>query len=109
MGVCPGRGVVFILSGEIHDVEVGDIVYVLRESRDTARQLARVRRRSSEQERKPRSPSQRRIGVIRRRSREREARQEKQERQSRSPSCKGSLTLGLGLQHTHRPSLRTTR
>ena len=103
-------GGVFVPSGEIHDVELCDILYVLRESRDTARQLARVRRRSSEQERKPRSPSQRRIGVIRRRSREREARQEKQEvqeRQSRSPSCKGSLTPGLGLQH--RPSLRTAR
>ena len=42
-----------------------------RESRETARQMARVRR-SSSCEKKPRSPSQRRIGVIRRRSRERE-------------------------------------
>ena len=42
-----------------------------RETRETARQMARVRRRSSSCERKPRSPSQRRIGVIRRRSRER--------------------------------------
>ena len=45
-----------------------------RETRETARQMARVRRRSSSQERKPRSPSLRRIGVMRRRSREREQR-----------------------------------
>ena len=45
-----------------------------RESRETARQMARVRRRSSSQERQPRSPSQRRIGVMRRRSRDREQR-----------------------------------
>ena len=69
-----------------------------RESRETARQMARVRR-SSSHERKPRSPSQRRIGVIRRRSREREQKMSSKagaspERSelSRAPSCKPCLT-----------------
>ena len=69
-----------------------------RESRETARQMARVRR-SSSQERKPRSPSQRRIGVIRRRSKEREQKMSSRagvspERPNlnRAPSCKPCLT-----------------
>jgi len=49
-----------------------------KESRETARQMARVRRKSSENGRKPRSPSQRRIGVLRRKSREREAKLSKE-------------------------------
>ena len=69
-----------------------------RESRETARQMARVRR-SSSQERKPRSPSQRRIGVIRRRSKEREQKMSSRAGVSperpdlnRAPSCKPCLT-----------------
>jgi len=68
-----------------------------RESRETARQMARVRRRSSENK-KPRSPSQRRIGVIRRKSKEREEKLNRQTAKSpervsqRSPTCKPALT-----------------
>jgi len=68
-----------------------------RETRETARQMARVRRRSSENK-KPRSPSQRRIGVIRRKSREREEKLNRQAGKSpertvqRSPTCKPALT-----------------
>ena len=79
-----------------------------RETRETARQMARVRRRSSENK-KPRSPSQRRIGVIRRKSREREEKLIKQAGKSpervtqRSPTCKPALTpLNL-----NKPSLKT--
>ena len=61
--------------------------HLARETRETARQMARVRRRSSSCERKPRSPSQRRIGVIRRRSRERE--------QKTSSSTSGRLSPDL--------------
>eukprot|EP00092_Neocalanus_flemingeri_P040624 GFUD01044233.1.p1 GENE.GFUD01044233.1~~GFUD01044233.1.p1 ORF type:complete len:1367 (-),score=336.91 GFUD01044233.1:86-4186(-) len=79
-----------------------------KETRETARQLARVRRRSSENK-KPRSPSQRRIGVIRRKSREREEKLNRQggkspERPSqRSPTCKPALTP----LNFNRPSLKT--
>jgi len=70
-----------------------------KETRETARQLARVRRRSSESK-KPRSPSQRRIGVIRRKSREREEKLNRQavssperpNQNQRSPNCKPALT-----------------
>jgi len=78
-----------------------------RETRETARQMARVRRRSSESK-KPRRPSQRRIGVIRRKSREREEKLNRQAGKSpesvnqrspsnkptiqRSPNCKPALT-----------------
>lgn len=51
-----------------------------QETRETARKIARVKRRSSEG-RKPRSPSERRIGVIRR-SRERDEQRSKQQRGS---------------------------
>ena len=85
--------------------------YVFRECRETSRALAKVRRRSSESRegRKPRSPSLRRIGVIRRKSREREERQSREEvassssRAGRSPVCKAPLTPSL----KHAPSLRT--
>ena len=66
-----------------------------RESRETARQMARVRRSSSGQDRKPRSPSQRRIGVIRRRSREREQKMTRSPERSeaaKAPSVKPCLT-----------------
>ena len=84
---------------------------VCRESRETSRAVAAVRRRSSESRegRKPRSPSLRRIGVIRRKSREREERQSREEvvrsssRAARSPVCKAPLTPSL----KHAPSLRT--
>merc|ERR1719462_227068 len=69
-----------------------------RESRETARQMARVRR-SSSCEKKPRSPSQRRIGVIRRRSREREQKVSSSASkpldgspEPRAPNCKPCLT-----------------
>ena len=79
--------------------------HLARETRETARQMARVRRRSSSCERKPRSPSQRRIGVIRRRSREREQKTSSstttttsgrvspdQTESNPGPSCKPPLT-----------------
>ena len=79
-----------------------------KETRETARQMARVRRRSSENK-KPRSPSQRRIGVIRRKSKEREEKLTRQAGRSperitqRSPTCKPALTpLNL-----NKPSLKT--
>jgi hypothetical protein len=85
-----------------------------RPSLEAAQRLARVRRRSSEDSvRKPRSPSQRRIGVMRRRSREKEERArtdrspEALERRARSPTVKAALTPGPLL--LHRPSLRTAR
>merc|ERR1719347_647633 len=79
-----------------------------KETRETARQMARVRRRSSENK-KPRSPSQRRIGVIRRKSKEREEKLNRQVGKSperiiqRSPTCKPALTpLNL-----NKPSMKT--
>ena len=73
--------------------------HLARETRETARQMARVRRRSSSCERKPRSPSQRRIGVIRRRSREREQKTTSSsttsgdgELSEAGPACKPPLT-----------------
>jgi len=90
-----------------------------REPQETRRQIARVRRSMEDAGKKPRSPSQRRIGVIRRRSREREerlAREEKKEvrRRSRdptpksdegprggpSPRCKAALTPALQMLDT---------
>jgi len=90
-------------------------------SRDRERQVARARRRSSEDQRKPRSPSQRRIGALRRRSREKEEKQAREERgrspgprrslesrgvprRSLEPVCKQALTP-----LHHRPSLRAER
>lgn len=97
-----------------------------REPKETSRQLARVRR--SSEERKPRSPSLRRIGVIKRRSREREeklaraspsleasaagpATQTAATRPSRSPTVKRSMTPGLtiGTGVVYRPSIKTAR
>jgi len=79
-----------------------------KETRETARQMARVRRRSSENK-KPRSPSQRRIGVIRRKSKEREEKLNRQVGKSperiiqKSPTCKPALTpLNL-----NKPSMKT--
>jgi len=93
-------------------------------SRERESQVARARRRSSEDHRKPRSPSQRRIGALRRRSREKEEKQAREERgrspgprrsletrgvprrslESRDPICKQALTP-----LHHRPSLRAER
>jgi len=81
-----------------------------RDARDTEQRLARVRRRSSEEvARKSRSPSQRRIGAIRRRSREREGREERGRSpapRGRSPTCKAPITPRLV---QHRPSLKLQR
>ena len=94
-------------------------------SREREVQVARARRRSSEDQRKPRSPSQRRIGALRRRSREKEEKQAREER-GRSPGPRRSLeTRGVPRRSLetrgnpvckqaltplhHRPSLRAER
>jgi len=90
-------------------------------SRERERQVARARRRSSEDQRKPRSPSQRRIGALRRRSREKEEKQAREER-GRSPGPRRSLENRGGPRRSlepvckqaltplhHRPSLRAER
>ena len=90
-------------------------------SRERDNQVARARRRSSEDHRKPRSPSQRRIGALRRRSREKEERQAREER-GRSPGPRRSLENRAAPRRSlepvckpaltplhHRPSLRAER
>jgi len=89
-----------------------------RATRDTARQMDRIRRRSSERKsenaRKPRSPSERRIGVLRKRSKEREEKLaaaslngiNPKEGPSKSPNFKPALTP-IDLQH--RPSIKLGR
>jgi len=63
---------------------------------NTASKMAKVRRRSSERERKMRSPSERRIGVIRKRSMERESKSPGKDRgrspTRRSPIAKEAIT-----------------
>ena len=91
-------------------------------SKERENQVARARRRSSEDRRKPRSPSQRRIGVIRRRSREKEEKLAAREERGRSPGPRRSLeTRGVPRRSLepvvkqaltplhHRPSLRAER